>query len=110
MLPELVLGLGVMLVHTLARLDGRVAIRVIAVSVERPRRRGFVILVSALLVVAVNLDFAGLVRAAGWCRGLAALASTQLAWKLWRLPGRRDRLSWAIWSSGWAVAAGFVAA
>jgi uncharacterized protein involved in response to NO len=61
-------------------------------------------------VVAVNLDLAGLVQPAAWCRALAAIASTQLAWKLWRLPGRRDRLSWAIWTAGWCVTLGFTAA
>jgi uncharacterized protein involved in response to NO len=29
---------------------------------------------------------------------------------LWRLPGRRDRLSWAIWTAGWCLALGFLAA
>jgi uncharacterized protein involved in response to NO len=82
----------------------------IAKAGERPRRRAFVVTVAGLLVLAVNLDFARLVVAAGWARALAALASTQLAWKLWRLPGRRDRLSWAIWTAGWCLALGFTAA
>jgi uncharacterized protein involved in response to NO len=33
-----------------------------------------------------------------------------LAWKLWRLPGRGVRLSWALWAAGWCVALGLVAA
>ena len=110
MLPALVLGLGGLLVPTFARMSNPLTIAGIARAGERPRRRAFIVAVAALLVIAVNLDFAGLVREAAWCRALAALASTQLAWKLWRLPGRRDRLSWSIWSSGWAVAIGFTAA
>src|SRR5207247_656447 len=73
-------------------------------------RRAFVVAIALLLVLALNLEFAGFIGPAGWLRALAALASTQLAWKLWQLPGRRDRLSWAIWSAGWCVAAGFTAA
>jgi len=110
MLPALVLGLGGLLVPTFARMSDPLTIAGIAKAGERPRRRAFVVTVAVLLALAVNLDFAGLIPAAAWCRALAALASTQLAWKLWRLPGRRDRLSWSIWSAGWAVTLGFTAA
>jgi uncharacterized protein involved in response to NO len=110
MMPAFVLGLGGLLVPTFARMTDPLTIAGIAKAGDRPRRRGFVVTVAALLALAVNLDFAGLVVAAAWCRALAALASTQLAWKLWRLPGRRDRLSWSIWTAGWAVTIGFVAA
>jgi uncharacterized protein involved in response to NO len=110
MLPALVLGLGGLLVPTFARMSDPLTIAGIARAGERPRRRAFILSVAGLLVLAVNLDFAGLVQPAGWCRALAALASTQLAWKLWRLPGRRDRLSWAIWTAGWCLALGFTAA
>ena len=110
MLPALVLGLGGLLVPTFARMTDPLTIFGVAKAGDRPRRRMFVVAVAVLLVLAVNLDFAGLVVPAAWCRALAALASTQLAWKLWRLPGRRDRLSWSIWSAGWAVAIGFVVA
>jgi uncharacterized protein involved in response to NO len=110
MLPALVLGLGGLLVPTFARMSAPLEIAGIARTGERQRRRAFVIAIALLLVLALNLDFAGFIGPAGWLRALAALASTQLAWKLWRLPGRRDRLSWAIWSAGWCVAAGFTAA
>jgi uncharacterized protein involved in response to NO len=110
MLPALVLGLGGLLVPTFARMSDPLTIAGIAKAGDRPRRRAFVVTVAALLVLAVNLDFTGFVVPAAWCRALAAIASTQLAWKLWRPPGRRDRLSWSIWSAGWAVTLGFVAA
>jgi uncharacterized protein involved in response to NO len=110
MLPALVLGLGGLLVPTFARMRDPLSIAGIAKAGNRPRRRAFVVSIAGLLVLAVNLDFAGLVQAAAWSRALAALASTQLAWKLWRLPGRRDRLSWSIWTAGWCVAIGFTAA
>lgn len=110
MLPALVLGLGGLLVPTFARMQDPLAIAGIARAGERPRRRAFTLAIAALLVVAVNLDFVGLGTPAGWLRALAAVASTQLAWKLWRLPGRRDRLSWAIWTAGWCIALGFTGA
>jgi uncharacterized membrane protein len=38
------------------------------------------------------------------------VVSTQLAWKLWRGPGRGDRLAWGLWLAGWCLVLGFVAA
>ena len=110
MMPALVLGLGGLLVPTFAMMRDPLAIAGIARAGDRPRRRAFTLAIAALLVLAVNLEFAGLGTPAAVLRALAALASTQLAWKLWRLPGRRNRLSWAIWSAGWCVALGFTAA
>ena len=110
MMPALVLGLGGLLVPTFAMMKDPLAIAGIARPGDRPRRRAFTLAIAALLVLAVNLEFAGLGTAAGWLRALAALVSTQLAWKLWRFPGRRDRLSWSLWTAGWCVAVGFTAA
>jgi uncharacterized protein involved in response to NO len=110
MMPALVLGLGGLLVPTFAMMRDPLTIAGVARAGERPRRRAFALTIAALLVLSVNLEFAGLGSAAGVLRALAALASTQLAWKLWRLPGRRDRLSWTLWSAGWCVALGFTAA
>ncbi len=110
MLPALVLGLGALLVPTFARIENPLDIVGWARAGDRPRRRVFTLAIAALLVLSVNAEFLGRATLAGWLRALAALASTQLAWKLWRLPGRRDRLSWTIWSAGWCVAIGFAAA
>ncbi len=110
MLPALVLGLGGLLVPTFAMMKDPLHIFGIARAGDRPRRRAFTLTIAALLVLAVNAEFLGRGTLAGWLRALAAVASTQLAWKLWRLPGRRDRLSWTIWTAGWCVALGFVAA
>lgn len=110
MLPALVLGLGGLLVPTFAMMKSPLEIFGVARAGDRPRRRAFVLSIAALLVIAVNLEFAGFGTPASWARALAALASTMLAWKVWRLPGRRDRLSWALWTAGWCVALGFTAA
>ena len=89
MLPELVLGLGGLLVPTFAMMKDPLTIAGVARAGNRPRRRVFVLAIAAALVLAVNLEFAGLGTPAGVLRALAAVASTQLAWKVWRLPGRR---------------------
>jgi uncharacterized protein involved in response to NO len=107
MLPALVLGLGSLLVPTFARMKDPLDIIGLARAGDRPRRRGFVLVIAALLVLAVNAEFVGMATPAAWLRTLAVLASTQLAWKLWRLPGRSDRLSWSLWTAGWCVAIGF---
>ncbi|MEQ1831933.1 MAG: NnrS family protein [Candidatus Eisenbacteria bacterium] len=110
MLPALVLGLGGLLVPTFTMMKNPLEIIGVARAGDRPRRRAFVITIALLLVAAVNAEFAGFSGAAAWARAVAAIASTQLAWKVWRLPGRRDRLSWSIWTAGWCVALGFTAA
>lgn len=110
MMPALVLGLGGLLVPTFAMMKDPLHIFGIARAGDRPRRRAFTLAIAALLVLAVNAEFLGHGTPAGWLRALAAVASTQLAWKIWRLPGRRDRLSWTIWTAGWCVTLGFVAA
>lgn len=110
MVPALVLGLGGLLVPTFTGMRDPLRIVGVAPAGDRPRRRAFALGIAALLVLAVNLEFMGRATPAAWLRAVAALASTQLAWKLWRAPGRRDRLSWVIWSAGWCVAIGFTLA
>lgn len=110
MLPALVLGLGGLLVPTFAQLRDPLTIVGIARAGDRPRRRLFVVTVAALLVIAVNLEFVGLTTIAGGLRAAAVLASTMLAWKLWKRPGSDDRLSWSLWIAGWSITLGFTAA
>ena len=110
MLPALVLGLGGLLVPTFAMIKSPLDIFGIARAGDRPRRRAFTLAIATLLVLAVNAEFAGFAGVASWLRATAAIASTQLAWKIWRRPGRHDRLSWTIWTAGWCVALGFTAA
>jgi len=110
LLPALVLGLGGLLVPTFSLMREPLTIVGIARAGERPRRRAFVLTVAALLVGALAADLLGHEGVGSTCRAAAALASTQLAWKSWRLPGRRDLLSWCLWSAGWCVALGFTLA
>jgi len=110
LLPALVLGLGGLLVPTFSLMREPLTIVGVARAGERPRRRAFVLAVAALLGLALAADLVGHEGVGSACRAAAALASTQLAWKLWRLPGRRDLLSWCLWSAGWCVALGFTLA
>lgn len=110
MLLALVLGLGGLLVPTFAQLKNPLEIVGVARAGDRPRRRAFTLVVAALLLLAVHLEFRGWGTLAGVLRALAVVLSTQLAWKLWRGPGRGDRLAWGLWLSGVCLTLGFVAA
>ncbi len=107
MLPALVLGLGALLVPTFTMMKNPLDIVGIARAGQRPRRRAFTLALALALVLALLGELSGFVTPAGWMRAAAVIASTQLAWKLWRAPGRRDRLSWTLWISGWCVVIGF---
>jgi len=110
MMPALVLGLGSLLVPTFTMMKSPLDIVGVAKAGQRPRRRLFTIAIAVVLLLALDGELSGQVTAAGWMRAFAVLASTQLAWKLWRLPGRRDRLSWSLWIAGWCTALGFTLA
>ncbi|HEV2104955.1 MAG TPA: NnrS family protein, partial [Candidatus Eisenbacteria bacterium] len=106
----LVLGLGGLLVPTFMRLSEPLAIPGIARAGQRGPRRAFVAAVALLVAGGLACDGAGHPGWGAWLRVAAALASGLLAWKLWRRPGRGDRLSWSLWTAGWCVIAGLVLA
>jgi uncharacterized protein involved in response to NO len=110
MMPALVLGLGGLLVPTFAMMKDPLAIVGVARAGQRAPRRAFVLSIGALLVGALALEANGAPAFGAWVRAAAGLASTMLAWKLWRPPGRNVRLSWALWASGWCVALGLLGA
>jgi uncharacterized protein involved in response to NO len=110
LLPALVLGLGGLLVPTFSRVPDPLAIVGVARAGDRPRRRAFALLIALLLVVALNLEFAGLGTLGGLLRAVAVLASTLLAWKIHRAPAEPDRLSRALRAAGVALATGFTVA
>lgn len=110
MMPALVLGLGGLLVPTFAMMKDPLAIVGVARAGQRLPRRAFVLAIGALLVGALVLEARDAPGAGAWTRAAAGLASTMLAWKLWRPPGRNVTLSWALWAAGWCVALGLLAA
>ncbi len=110
MMPALVLGLGGLLVPTFAMLKDPLAIAGVARAGQRLPRRAFALAIAALLAYALACEAKGAATLGAAVRALAALASTMLAWKLWKRPGRNVRLSWALWAAGWCVALGLVGA
>jgi uncharacterized protein involved in response to NO len=110
MMPSIVLGLGGLLVPTFAMLKDPLAIPGIARAGERLPRRAFVLAIGAMLFYALACEARGAAGLGAWVRAAAGLASTMLAWKLWRPPGRNVRLSWTLWAAGWCVAMGLLAA
>ncbi|HVP15297.1 MAG TPA: NnrS family protein [Terriglobales bacterium] len=113
MVLSLVLGVGGLLVPTFIGARGPLRIPAVAGPDPRfawvPRRGGrlwFYGALGALLVASFVAEGAGSARTAAWLRVLAATPALVLAWKLHRLPVRRTRHSFALWSAGWCVLAG----
>ncbi len=106
MVLSLVLGLGGLLVPTFSVMAEPLSITGIARAGQRQPRRLFLLTVAAALLGALVCEALQQPRAGAWLRALAATASGLLAWKLWQLPGRRERLSWCLWGSGWCVLVG----
>jgi len=106
MVLSLVLGMGGLLVPTFSVMPSPLAITGIARAGERRSRRAFVLTVATALLGALACEALQRPQLGAWLRAAAATASGLLAWKLWQLPGRRERLSWCLWGSGWCVLAG----
>lgn len=106
MMLSLVLGLGGLLVPTFSVMPDPLRITGIARAGQRGPRRLFVHAIAAALVGGLLCDAWQHPEAGAWFRAGAATASGLLAWKLWQLPGRRERLSGCLWGSGWCVVVG----
>jgi uncharacterized protein involved in response to NO len=110
MVLPVVLGVGALLVPAFVGLRDPLTIPGIARPHARAGRRRLYRALGAAFVAAFVLEAAGLRAAGAWTRAAAALALLALAWKVWRLPGRRDLYGWALWSTGWLVGAGLLSA
>ncbi|MEO5989376.1 MAG: NnrS family protein [Candidatus Eisenbacteria bacterium] len=106
MMLALVLGLGGLLVPTFSAMAEPLTITGIARAGERKPRRIFLVMVALALLGALACEALRHPALGAWLRASAATASGLLAWKLWRRPGRRERLGWCLWGSGWCVLAG----
>ncbi len=105
MLP-LVLGVGGLLVPTFSAMRDPLVIPGIAKPGQRGPRRALYLPLALLFLAAVLLDALAHVVAAAWLRAIAASVLGSLVWKVTRKPGRRDLLSWTIWSAGWMLLLG----
>ncbi|MEK7315042.1 MAG: NnrS family protein, partial [Candidatus Eisenbacteria bacterium] len=73
---------------------------------ERGPRRALYAVIVLLLVGAVALEGRGHSVAAAWVRAVVGSALLLWVWKLFRLPGRADRLAYSLWSAGWLLFVG----
>jgi uncharacterized protein involved in response to NO len=106
MMISIVLGLGGLLVPTFSAMREPLVIPGVARPGQRGPRRALYIPLAAVLIAAMVVEALGRPDEAAWLRVVPATVMGLLVWKLFRLPGRRDALSWSIWSAGWFVLLG----
>lgn len=106
MILSAVLGVGGLLVPTFSSMREPLEIPGIARPHERKPRRILYGLVAALLLASLALEASGRPALGAILRAGTAGAVLLLVWKLVRLPGRADLLSYAIWGAGWMIFAG----
>ena len=106
MMLSIVLGLGGLLVPTFSAMREPLVIPGVARPGERGPRRALYVPLALILIAAMAVEATGRPDLAAWFRVVPATVLGLLVWKLFRLPGRRDTLSWSIWSAGWFVLLG----
>jgi hypothetical protein len=106
MILPVVLGVGGLLVPTFMAMREPLAIAGIAKPHQRAPRRILYAAVVAALLAAIVLDAAGRVEAGSLARAVVGSVVLLWVWKLYRRPGRADRLSYSLWSAGWLLFAG----
>lgn len=106
MILPVVLGVGGLLVPTFMAMREPLTIPGLARAHERGPRRVLYALIVLFLVGAVALEGNRLPAAAAWARAIVGSVLLLWVWKLYRPPGRADRLSYSLWSSGWILFAG----
>ncbi len=103
MILPVALGVGGLLVPTFMAMREPLTIPGLARAHERGPRRVLYVVIVFLLVGAVALEGRGSPVAAAWVRAIVGSALLLWVWKLFRLPGRTDRLSYSLWSAGWLL-------
>jgi uncharacterized protein involved in response to NO len=103
---SIVMGVGGLLVPTFSAMREPLVIPGIARPGQRGPRRLLYLPLLAFLLAAAVLDAQGMEPAAAWLRVVVCTVLGGLVWKLFRLPGRPNLLSYTIWGSGWFLLAG----
>jgi hypothetical protein len=106
MMLSIVLGVGGLLVPTFSAMREPLVIPGIARPGQRRPRRMLYVPLAVALVASFTLEAGGFLPAAYWLQAIAGSALGILVWKLFRLPGRRDTLSWTLWGAGWLLLLG----
>jgi len=103
MILSLVLGVGGLLVPTFSSMREPLQIPGIAKPHERHPRRALYAAVALALAGSFALEAFRHPAIASWSRAVAGSVMLLLVWKLFRLPGRRDLLSFTLWGAGWMI-------
>lgn len=106
MILSLVLGVGGLLVPTFSSMREPLRIPGVAGPHQRGPRRALYAAVALGLVGSFALEALGHPAAGAFCRAIVGSAMLLLVWKVFRLPGRRDLLSFTLWTSGWMILLG----
>jgi len=110
MVLPIVLGFGALLVPTFTMMKRPLAVPGLAGAHERGPRRVLYLALIAALLAAVVAEGMGSTRPGAWIRAGVGAVMIVWVWKLFRLPGRRDLVSAALWFAGWLVLAGLLVA
>ena len=103
---SVVLGVGGLLVPTFTSMREPLVIPGIAKPHERRPRRLLYAAIAIALLGSLLLEASGHPRAGGFLRAATASVVLLLVWKIFRMPGRADRLSFFLWTSGWMLFSG----
>jgi len=106
MILPVVLGVGGLLVPTFMAMREPLTIPGLARAHERGPRRALYAAVVLLFLAALVLEANRRPVEASWIRAIVGSLLLLWVWKLFRPPGRADRLSYSLWSAGWIIFAG----
>jgi uncharacterized protein involved in response to NO len=106
MILPVVLGVGGLLVPTFMAMREPLTIPGLARAHQRGPRRALYAAVVLLFVGALALEANRRPADAAWLRAIVGSLILLWVWKLFRPPGRADRLSYSLWSAGWLLFAG----
>lgn len=106
MILSVVLGVGGLLVPTFTSMRDPLVIPGIAKPHVRKPRRILYALIALAMLGSLLLEAAGLPQPGALLRAGTASVVLLLVWKIFRLPGRPDRLSFFLWVSGWMLFTG----
>jgi len=103
MILSIVLGVGGLLVPTFTSMRDPLVIPGIAKPHVRKPRRILYALIALAMLGSLLLEASGRAEAGALLRAVTGSVVLLLVWKLFRLPGRADRVSWFLWGSGWML-------
>ncbi|HEU4765425.1 MAG TPA: NnrS family protein [Candidatus Eisenbacteria bacterium] len=106
MILSIVLGVGGLLVPTFTSMRDPLVIPGIAKPHVRKPRRILYALIALAMLGSLLLEASGRLQAGALVRAATGSLVLLLVWKLFRLPGRHDRVSYFLWGSGWMIFAG----